>query len=138
MFCTITFSDDVMKTDYNRKIKAIMSKLNVDYCLVTDYGEETCRLHYHGFIDIKDLLSDFYKFNEYFYIDLNHKTKQKKDIYHCTLFDSVGWNSFVIQATNNDLEKSLNYCVKYMTKEMEQDKTHRILRSRTKTQGNAC
>lgn len=134
MFCTITFTDEILKKDYNRKIKAIMTKLNVDYCLVSDYGEETCRLHYHGFIGLKGNYSDFI---EFFTEDLNHKSKGKV-IYHCDLLEKVGFNSFVFINTKNQLDMSLNYCVKYMTKDLDLDKTHRVLRSRTKQQEKTC
>lgn len=135
VFCTITFNDEMLEKDYNRKIKAIMSKLGFEYCLVSDYGEETGRLHYHGFIDIKEKYRDF---GENFTLELNHTTKRKKSIYHCKLLENVGFNSFVFIDTKNQLDMSLNYCVKYLTKDLEIDKTHKILRSRTKKEEKKC
>lgn len=125
-FFTQTFNDASLKIDYKRKIKAILGALKIDYCLVTDYGRENNRIHFHGFFDLSasKLLEPLFS---------HYKKTRYGTRCNFTPLLGLGYNYLVFPLDEKSNERGLNYAVKYMTKEQEKDGLkHKMFCSRTK------
>lgn len=57
-YATLTFKDEkLLSTDINRmfkSLKELFSRYRISYYLVPEFAPNTGRLHYHGFISVKD------------------------------------------------------------------------------------
>lgn len=124
---TQTFTDDSLKTDYERKIKGILNSLKIPYVLITDYGKEKDRIHFHGFLDI----TPFQALPEETFV--NDKTTKSGVSCNFSPLECLGWNSLTFPQDAQSIQKSLRYFVKYMTKDQEkQGFKHKIIASRKK------
>lgn len=129
-FFTQTFSDDTIPEDPKKYIhywRNIFSKLNIkNWVLCTDYGSKNGRLHFHGFLDIKkELLETFPK------ALFTHLNKTQSGSYNFPPLASYGFNYIVSITSKEDFNKCLNYTVKYLVKDLEeQNKKHELFASR--------
>jgi len=126
-FFTQTLNEENIKIDYERKMTAILRSLKLPYVLVSDYGKENNRIHFHGFIDINPFnMPDEECFENW---------EATKNGTRCNFvpLSSMGWNFLVFPSGEEDTRKSLNYAVKYMTKDQEkQGFKHKVIGSRKK------
>lgn len=118
-FFTQTFNNDTLPEEPKKYIhywRNIFSKLNIkNWVLCSDYGSKNGRLHFHGFLDIKkELLETFPKalFTQ------THKIQSGS--YNFPPLASYGFNYIVSITSKEDLNKSLNYTIKYLVKDLEE------------------
>ena len=110
-FVTITFDDDALNRDYERNIKEMMKRYNISkWCFITDYGSENQRLHYHGYVDLKDVDMSLFS--------VANSKKYKNGLNFNPMTKNFGFNLFT-PIEREEIEKTTAYTVKYATKSLE-------------------
>lgn len=118
-FFTQTFNDDKLPNDekaYFDYWRKIFSRSGINYwVLVSDYGKKKGRLHFHGFLDLSSS-SEF--------------VEQDGKYFHFIPLKSYGFNKCIFM-DNTCLDKAVNYCIKYMFKDMSFESKHKLYGSRS-------
>ena len=126
-FITLTLNDEYVNKPNNVIIRAFRESIqrtfgnDILWCLVSDYGEHTHRLHFHGFIDvevdnlIKRMNAKYIKHNKFY------------SVYRCESF-FIG-SLHINKSYGSTLENAVRYCVKYITKD-GQNVPHQLYGSR--------
>ena len=110
-FVTITFDDYALNRDYERNIKEMMKRYNISkWCFITDYGSENQRLHYHGYVDLKDVDMSLFS--------VANSSKYKNGLNFNPMTKNFGFNLFT-PLEKEEIEKTTAYTVKYATKSLE-------------------
>ena len=122
-FVTLTLSEEAMEKNFELNIRRIFKKYNIlNWCLVEDYGEKNGRLHYHGYIDL-------------FNVDLTLFSSLDSKKYDGFCFEPYkrlfGFNMFTKMNTK-DLTNTINYTLKYITKDLDLKFEHKMFCSRSK------
>lgn len=157
VFFTQTFNEEKLPDnakqymDYWRKV---FSSCDIEnWVLVSDYGADYHRLHFHGFLDLPkkeyDLLVREFEevkgnkkseattphFRIEHILTLKNKTRT---VITFVPFSQYGYNSILILNDKTiDVNTSINYCTKYLLKDMDElGLKHEVFGSRTKRQSN--
>ena len=122
-FVTFTLSEEAMEKNFELNIRRIFKKYNIiNWCLVEDYGEINGRLHYHGYIDL-------------FNVDMTLFSSLVSKKYDGLTFEPYkrlfGFNMFT-KINTKDLTNTINYTLKYITKDLDLKFEHKMFCSRTK------
>lgn len=122
-FVTLTLSEEAMEKNFIRNIKEMFKRNNIlNWCLVEDYGEKNGRLHYHGYIDLFNVdLALFSRLDSKKYVGLTFEPYKR-------LF---GFNMFT-KLDTKDLTNTINYTLKYITKDLDLKFEHKMFCSRVK------
>lgn len=127
-FVTVTLNDDYVIKDISliiRNLRLWFGRNNVEkWVLVSDYGSNTERLHFHGFVDMPT--DKFIKLVGAKYI--KHNTRYS--IYRAD--DFLTGSISINKDYENNKEKAIRYCTKYITKDLsvELPKDHKIYGSK--------
>ena len=117
-FFTQTFNPENIPDVENAYIhywRNVFSKCGINtWCLISDYGSKKGRLHFHGFLDLSSC-SDYVEFDGKFY--------------HFKPLVSYGFNKCIF-LDNTCIDRSVNYCIKYMFKDLSFDSRHKLYGSR--------
>jgi hypothetical protein len=109
-FITITFTDKALKKQIRNNLRIFFKQYNIrNYILISDYGKETNRFHFHGFIDLARLDKDLFRL-------ANFNTNKTKTNYFnfIPLEQRFGFN---LISSFNDYKRMINYATKYMIKD---------------------
>lgn len=122
-FVTLTLTENAMKKNFELNIRRLFKKYNIlNWCLVEDYGEKNGRLHYHGYIDLFNVdMALFTKSNSKKYVGFSFEPYNR-------LF---GFNLFT-KLDTNELKNTINYTLKYITKDLDLKFEHKMFCSRVK------
>lgn len=115
-FITLTFTDEALASDFRLTIRKFLKLHNIPFCLVSDYGTNGGRFHYHGIIDIpnkNDLLQESKR-------DDGTKIKNSKNqqVYEILYFkEKLGYNALTkLKINSKSRESTLKYIFKYIYK----------------------
>lgn len=109
-FCTFTFDNNTYELKHIRKkLSRYFKMLGItNYCLISDYGSQTLREHYHGYIDLNGFDLD----------NLTPTTSKYKYAYNITLITrDIGFN-LITPLDTKDIKKTIKYTLKYATKDI--------------------
>lgn len=129
-FVTLTLNEEYINKPNNIIIRAFRERLQrefgqqIKWVLVSDYGSETGRLHFHGFVDVEEnKLIDVW----------NLKYKGHKKFYSVYAnYDYFIGGISINKGYQDHFEKAVYYCTKYITKDGTNTK-HRVYGSRVGT-----
>lgn len=122
-FVTLTLSEEAMEKNFELNIRRLFKRYNIlNWCLVEDYGEINGRLHYHGYIDLFNVdMTLFSSLDSKKYVGLCFEPYKR-------LF---GFNMFT-KINTKDLTNTINYTLKYITKDLDLKFEHKMFCSRSK------
>lgn len=131
-FCTFTIKEETMQLKcIQKKLAKILRQVGIDnYCLITDYGEERGRMHFHGFVDTKTLKEEEI---------IKQSTKRYSMGFKIASIEKcIGWNLCVPLVKNQDLPKVVGYCLKYSIKEMKNNEFQHSMFASRNYQDKVC
>ena len=116
-FITLTFTDEALASDFRRKIREYLKSYNISFCLVSDYGTNGGRFHYHGIVDIPNNSPIMTK-------SISQKTgkvlraEHNLVVYEIPYFtEKLGYNGLTkLRISNKARESTLKYIFKYIYK----------------------
>lgn len=126
-FVTLTLNDDYVNKANNVIIRAFRESLqrlfgkDIRWCLVSDYGKEKGRLHFHGFVDVpeQELIKQW---------NLTYKGHKKYYSVYANYDFFIGGIS-INKGYGDFYENAVYYCTKYVEKDGE-NVQHKLYGSR--------
>ena len=101
------FDNDIANA--RKSLKRLIDKCGIRrYELLADYGRKNLRLHFHGVVDLENVVLK------------QVKVFKTKSLYNIEILNEVGFNSVFVNndTTEQIISKEVRYICKYMSKEM--------------------